>query len=335
MTDAPADPFRARMATLVDRLVPGATLANLRRLSGGASQETWAFDACAASGTQALILRRAAPDAIPHPMAAGFAAEAAAIIAAAAQGVPSPHVRHLLEPADGLGEGFVSNHVDGETVARRIQRDPEFATARREMVAAFGVILAGIHRVSAEALPPLRRSGIGRTLAIIRESLDADPVPRPVFEAALAWAVRHAPAEPAELTLVHGDFRLGNFIVGQDGVRAVLDWELAHLGDPAEDLAWISLPPWRFGQYDRPVAGLGPREEMFTAYAQASGAPVDPARVHWWEVMGSLRWGLFCAEMLARFQSDDPSVERGMIVRRISESELDLLVAMEEGMDAG
>ncbi len=330
-----ADPFPAQMAALVGRIVPGAELAHLRRLSGGASQETWAFEARGAGGNQKLILRRGTPGAALHPMVAGFAVEAAAIRAAAAQGVPCPHIRHELEPGAGLGEGFVTDHVDGETLARRIQRDEEFAAARDSLVASFGVILAKVHRVRSNDLPPMRVGGIGQTLRTIREALDADLTARPVFELALAWAVRNAPPEPDRLALVHGDFRLGNMIVGPNGVRAVLDWEIAHLGDPAEDLAWISLPPWRFGRMGQPVAGLGQRTALFDAYAQVSGVVVDPARVHWWEVMGSVRWGLFCAEMLTRFRSDDPSVERGMIVRRISESEIDLLAAIEGGVDAG
>ena len=332
---AATDPFAARMAALAGRIVPGAQLANLRRLSGGASQETWAFDAVAHEGAQRLILRRGAPDAAPHPMAAGFAVEAAAITAAAAGGVPCPNIRHQLKASDGLGEGFVTDHVDGETLARRIQRDDAYAGARATLVASFGTIMAKIHRVARDALPPMRLHGVGQALAELRAELDADPTPRPVFEWALSWAQRHAPTEPERLALVHGDFRLGNFIIGPEGVRAVLDWEIAHLGDPAEDLGWVSLPPWRFGAIDRPVAGLGGRAEMFDAYARISGTPVDRARVHWWEVMGSLRWGLFCAEMLSRFRSDDPSVERGMIVRRISENEIDLLAAIEGGPDAG
>lgn len=329
------DPFPEHMTALVGRIVPGAELAHLRRLSGGASQETWAFAARKPDGTQKLILRRGTPGAALHPMVAGFAVEAAAIRAAAARGVPCPTIRHELDPEDGLGDGFVTDHVEGETLARRIQRDAAFASIRDALVPSFGALLARVHQVRADDLPPMRVAGIAQSLRMIRDALDADPVARPVFELALNWATRNAPREPDQCALIHGDFRLGNVIIGTGGVRAVLDWEIAHLGDPAEDLAWISLPPWRFGRMDRPVAGLGQRAALFDAYAQVSGVPVDPARVHWWEVMGSLRWGLFCAEMLARFRSDDPSVERGMIVRRISESEIDLLAAIEGGVDAG
>jgi aminoglycoside phosphotransferase (APT) family kinase protein len=133
------------------------------------------------------------------------------------------------------------------------------------------------------------------------------------------------PGPPPALTLVHGDFRLGNLIIGPDGVRAVLDWELAHLGDPMEDLGWICVNSWRFGEIDKPVAGLGSREELFAGY-EAAGRKVDPMRVKFWEVMGTLRWGVMCCGMMQRFRaSPDHSMERAMIGRRASETEIDLL----------
>ena len=82
---------------------------------------------------------------------------------------------------------------------------------------------------------------------------------------------------------MHGDFRHGNLIIGPDGVRAVLDWELAHLGDPMEDLGWICVNSWRFGEIDKPVGGFGTREELFAGY-EAAGRRVDPERV---EILGS------------------------------------------------
>jgi aminoglycoside phosphotransferase (APT) family kinase protein len=151
-------------------------------------------------------------------------------------------------------------------------------------------------------------------------------VARPVFELGFRWLRQNAPAELAQYRLVHGDFRNGNMIFGSNGVRAVLDWEVAHIGDPAEDLAWICAPPWRFGQLDHPVGGLGSRQQLFEAYEAATGERVDPARVHYWEVMGSLRWGVGCAGMLDWFTSGrDQTVERAMIARRVSENELDLM----------
>ena len=124
---------------------------------------------------------------------------------------------------------------------------------------------------------------------------------------------------------MHGDFRHGNLIIGPDGVRAVLDWELAHLGDPMEDLGWICVNSWRFGEIDKPVGGFGSREELFAGY-EAAGRRVDPGRVKFWEVMGTLRWGVMCCGMMQRFRiGPDHSMERAMIGRRSSETEIDLL----------
>ncbi len=149
--------------------------------------------------------------------------------------------------------------------------------------------------------------------------------PRPVFELALRWLRDHDPGPPEEVTLVHGDFRHGNLIVGPDGVRAVLDWELAHLGDPMEDLGWICVNSWRFGEIDKPVGGFGSREELFAGY-EAAGGQVDPSRVNFWEVMGTLRWGVMCCGMMQRFRAGpEHSIERAMIGRRASETEIDLL----------
>ncbi len=125
--------------------------------------------------------------------------------------------------------------------------------------------------------------------------------PRPVFELALRWLRERDPGPSDEVTLVHGDFRHGNLIIGPDGLRAVLDWELAHLGDPMEDLGWVCVNSWRFGEIDKPVGGFGSREELFAGY-EAAGRRVDPDRVMFWEVMGTLRWGVMCCGMMQRFR---------------------------------
>ena len=149
--------------------------------------------------------------------------------------------------------------------------------------------------------------------------------PRPVFELALRWLRDRDPGPAGEVTLVHGDFRHGNLIIGPDGVRAVLDWELAHTGDPMEDLGWVCVNSWRFGEIDKPVGGFRSREELFAGY-EAAGRRVDSERVKFWEVMGTLRWGVMCCGMMQRFRlTPDHSMERAMIGRRSSETEIDLL----------
>ena len=146
-----------------------------------------------------------------------------------------------------------------------------------------------------------------------------------MFELALRWLRERDPGPSSEVTLVHGDFRHGNLIIGPDGVRAVLDWELAHFGDPMEDLGWICVNSWRFGEIDKPVGGFGSREELFAGYEEA-GRKADPDRVMFWEVMGTLRWGIMCCGMMQRFRTGpDHSMERAMIGRRSSETEIDLL----------
>ena len=323
---ATPDAFAARITVLVDRIVPGAEVTALKRLSGGAMQESWSIVTSAGR----FILRRGKPGAPRHVLDAGFPIEAAAIHAARSAGAPVPEVRHELAPEDGLGEGFVSDHVDGQTLARAIQRDDAFAAARAGFAEQCGTILARIHAAPIDGLPPMRRTQAGDMLAFLESAIAADPVPRPVFAYALRWLRANRPAPLDRLALVHGDFRLGNLIIDRESIGAVLDWEQTHLGDPAEDFGWLCLPPWRFGQVDRPVGGIGALDDLIHAY-HAAGGSIDRARIHWWSVAGSVRWGVHCAEMLDRFRGDDPSVERGMIARRLSENEIDILTTIAGG----
>jgi aminoglycoside phosphotransferase (APT) family kinase protein len=322
-----AEPLAAALGALAGRLVPGATgIAKLRRLSGGAVQETWAFEVVGEAGRVPLILRRApgGVEAARHA-AIPLASEARLIALAGAAGVPVPVVRHVLTPTDGLGAGFIMDFVAGETIARKILRDEAFAAARPVLARQCGEILARLHRIDASDLPTLRRSPAPTELAQYFATYKAHDQPRPVFALAFRWLADHLPAETVAPTLVHGDFRNGNLMIGAEGVRAVLDWELAHLGDPMEDLGWICVNSWRFGNIDQPVGGFGARAEMFEGY-EAGGGHVDAERVRFWEVLGTLKWGVMCLGMAASFTSGaDPSIERGTIGRRASETEIDLL----------
>jgi aminoglycoside phosphotransferase (APT) family kinase protein len=296
------------------------------RLSGGASQETWSFDIVHPNGNLGAILRRAPPGYGAAPTrAAGLNAEASLMQLAHAAGVPSPEVLYVLRPQDELGTGFVMRRVEGETIPRKILRDTQFADARTKLAHQCGDILARIHALPQAELPNLRRMTPQAEIAQLDQEYRSFGKPRPVFELALRWLRDHDPGECAEATLVHGDFRHGNLIIGPDGIRAVLDWELAHTGDPMEDLGWICVNSWRFGEIDKPVGGFGPREDLFAGY-EAAGRRVDPERVHFWEVMGTLRWGIMCCGMMQRFRlGPDHSLERAMIGRRSSETEIDLL----------
>jgi len=319
--------MEAELGRCVASWCPGATgVANAARLSGGASQETWSFDIVHPDGVIGAILRRAPPGYGAAPSrAAGLDAEAILMQRAHRAGVPSPRVLHVLQPQDELGTGFIMARVEGETIARKILRDEQFAKARPILARQLGKVAAGIHALALAQLPKLRRMTAAKEIDELERDYRGFDWPRPVFELALRWLRDHDPGPSREVTLVHGDFRHGNFIVGPDGVRAVLDWELAHLGDPMEDLGWICVNSWRYGEIDKPVGGFGTREELFAGYEEA-GRRADPARVKFWEVMGTLRWGIMCCGMMQRFRiGPEHSIERAMIGRRSSETEIDLL----------
>jgi aminoglycoside phosphotransferase (APT) family kinase protein len=316
-----------KLASSVGRWYSGATgVIAAEKLSGGASQETWRFDIVHPEGNVGAILRRAPKGYGAAPSrAAGLKAEARLMQLAFEAGVPSPRVLHVLTPEDDLGTGFIMQRVEGETIARKILREEEFSHARPKLARQLGVVLAAIHGLPQMQLPPLRRMTAAKELDEFERDYRSLNWPKPVFELALRWLRHHDPGPSTQVTLVHGDFRNGNLIIGSDGVRAVLDWELAHLGDPMEDLGWVCVNSWRFGEIDKPVGGFGSREEMFAGY-EAAGRRVDAERVMFWEVMGTLRWGLMCCGMMQRFrEGPDHSMERAMIGRRASETELDLL----------
>jgi aminoglycoside phosphotransferase (APT) family kinase protein len=303
----------------------GGAVTGLTLLTGGASMETWAFEL----GGAALILRRRTVLAGAHPgQKPPLALEAEVIAACAANGVAVPGVVHVCTDADGLGEAYVMQRVAGETLGKRIATDPAFAPARAVLARQCGAALAGIHATPPH--PDLARVDVRDTLANYRETwLAAGPV-RPTIDAAFAWLDRRIPEETA-LTLVHGDFRNGNIMVAPDnGLAAVLDWELAHVGDPAEDMGWICTNSWRFGRPHLRVGGFGEVADLLAGYEEAGGAPIAPERVDFWTMVGSLKWGVMTTMMYARWKSD-PSVgpERAVIGRRLSETEADIVAIME------
>jgi aminoglycoside phosphotransferase (APT) family kinase protein len=316
----------------------------LRLLTGGASRQTWSFDAViedadGGSETLPLILRadpRVQAGLMPREV------EYKVLKAAYEAGAPAPKV-HLMGDASLGVPFFLMERIEGETIPRRLLRDDAYAAARETMAAQLGAILASIHRVPLERLDALARPPAGRPPADGEvDRFEATyravtPEPHPAFELAFRWLRGHLPAAE-RVTLVHGDYRLGNVIFGPDGTRAILDWELAHIGDPVEDLGWLCVRSWRFGNDSLPAAGLGTREQLWRAYEAAGGAPVDPAHARFWEVFGNLRWGIICITQ-ARTGIEGgaalpagSALELASVGRRIAETEWELLELMEEPM---
>ncbi len=318
--------FSTGLDAVVRRVFPGARLSNLRRLSGGASQETWAFEATDGDASTSLILRRAPGGERVHDSAVGLEGEAALMRLAAEVGVPEPPVHHVLEPGDGIGRGFICGFIEGETLGRRIVRDARFAEARKTLAFECGRTMARIHRLPLDKLPKLRVATAAGRVEEIYTRYKADGRPRPVISLAFEWLRAHLPPEPDAPKLVHGDFRNGNLIIGEDGLRAVLDWEIAHLGDPIEDLGWICVGPWVFGGIDKPVGGFGTIDELLAGYRAGGGNDVDRGHIKWWTVLGSTSWGVSCSAMTHTFRDGiEKTADRAMIARRASENEIDLM----------
>ncbi|HET9690793.1 MAG TPA: phosphotransferase family protein [Acidimicrobiales bacterium] len=321
------DPAAGELARrLGELLAPGAAdpaehVRDLQRLTGGASRETWAFDLVGPDGSvEPLILRRDPPG---SERPGGMANEAAALAAAARAGVPEPRLVHHSDDPAVLGSPFmVVERLEGETIARRILRDAPFAGARGRLARQCGEILARIHAIPIAEVPGLP---LVDPLAGCRDGLLALEEPHPVLDLGMRWLEHHRPPDPARTTVVHGDFRNGNLVVDEDGVRGVLDWEIVHLGDPAEDLGWMCVKAWRFGAPE-PVGGFGPYEALLEGYRSAGGADIDLDTVRWWEALGTLRWGLGCISQARRhLDGSVRSVELAAIGRRACEQELDLL----------
>jgi aminoglycoside phosphotransferase (APT) family kinase protein len=317
--------LEAPLSRLARRRLGGDSVREVTRLSAGATQEIWRFLLEKDGVRIPLILRRAPGGTRVSESAVGLEVEARLIEAAGAVGVPVPPVRHVLEPEDELGRGFIMGFVEGETLGGRIARNEILAPARVFLARQCGEILARIHTIDPDGFPMLRRFAPAEQVAQYLEVYRATGWPRPVFDLAFRWLEQNCPPAPEHPRLVHGDFRNGNLMIGPDGVRAVLDWEIAHVADPMEDLGWICVTPWRFGVIDKPVGGFGTREDLWAGYEAAGGAPVNRAHAKFWEVFGSMRWGVMCAGMAQSFRTVDPSVERAVIARRSSENELDLM----------
>ena len=325
----------AALPQLARRLAgEGAVVASAERLSGGASMETWAFAVQAGEARRELILRRrSAPFDPESSRSTSLAAEAALIEAVRATGAPAPPLVHLCDDEDGLGEAHVTARIAGETLGRKIVSDPRFDAVRPKLARQCGTILASIHATAPPPQAQLKTADFLVELGRYEDAYRASSAERPMLELAFQHLKKHAP-EPVAPVLLHGDFRNGNLIVDpQAGVAAVLDWELSHIGDPAEDLSWICVNSWRFGRPDRPVGGFGDYAELLEGYEAAGGPSVPLSRVRTWQALGSLKWGVMCLMMYQSWAGGtEASVERPMIGRRVSETEIDLVNLLEDGL---
>ena len=306
-----------------------------RPIAGGASMDTWAIDAAVGGAPHALVLRMDQASNM-NPGALSRADEFALLQAACAAGVLAPQPRWCSADGAALGRPFfLMDRVAGESIGPRVVRRPELAAARARLAGQLAEQLARIHAIDLAPLAFLPRPAPGRSPAQhaiddVRGMLAAIGLATPALEFGLRWLEQRAPACP-QPTLVHGDFRIGNVLVGPGGLSAVIDWEFAHVGDPHEDLAWACVRDWRFGNDALRVGGVGELAPYIAAYQAASGRSVDGAALRFWEILGNVRWAATCHSQAHRHLSGaDPSVEYASLGRRAAEMELEFLSLIEE-----
>ena len=298
----------------------GGTVTSLRRLSGGASRLTSIVDMDGLDGShRALILQQQRGDGLGTHKSVEL--EAALLRAAIRADIPVPKVVAAGQ-GDGLDAGWlVVERLEGETIARRLLRDPDYAEARERLTGDVARALAQIHGLSPRDIPGL--PGVDPFVSAL-ELLDSTGEVRPILELGARWLAANQPPSSGR-TVVHGDFRMGNFLVDTTGLRGVLDWELAHAGDPAEDLGWLTAKAWRFGG-SAEVGGFGQLDDLLACYVESGGRVIDHETVRWWQVYASVKWAVICAlQASAHLSGATRSVELATIGRRVCESEWDLL----------
>jgi aminoglycoside phosphotransferase (APT) family kinase protein len=337
---APLDAVREDVERFVSRQLARPVRAErFELLAGGASREVWAVD-LALEGPQRerleLVLRRDSGGALTF-VTLDRATEFAVLSAACDAGVPAP--RPWFEPTTIAGKpAFLMQRVAGEAVGRRIVNDPAFSRARELLPEQLARALAAIHRVDYRLggldtrlqRPRSGQTAIAVELERLYRELDAVDEAHPVLELALRSLVREEPPPQTRTTLVHGDFRIGNVLVADDGLRAVLDWEFAHIGDPHEDLGWLCVRAWRFGNDALEAGGIVERETWLRAYEIASGEPIDRERVTYMELLGNVKWAVGALMQARRHLSGaEPSIELASLGRIAAEMEYEALRLLE------
>ncbi len=321
--------FDQKLDTCLKAHVKGVdALVKVERLSGGASQETYRIEVESGGQTRLLAMRRAPGGEIvePTPGHPGLAVEALLMQTARDAGVPEPEVFHVLTPEDDLGEGFIMEWLEGVALGARVVRSPELDEIRPRLAYLCGEILGKLHAID------LAASGLDKKLDVISPEAYVEQTweryrlfntAQPMIDYAGRWLLDNLP-DGFTPALVHNDFRNGNVMFSPEGVVAVLDWEVAHIGDPMRDLGWICTNSWRFGRSDLPVGGFGTYEDLFAGYESITGTPVDRDRVKFWEVFGSFWWAIGCLGMAEHYRTGpDQTVERPAIGRRSSECQVD------------
>jgi aminoglycoside phosphotransferase (APT) family kinase protein len=288
-------------------------------LAGGASKEAWAVDV----DGEPLLVRRAAGSVI-HRHTLSLENEFAVLQAAHAAGVRVPKPLRYISDLAGR-EAFVMERLEGETIGRRVVRREELAGAREQLPVQMADELAKIHAIPTAHVPFLYEAKLERMV----EELDEVGEPHPAIELGLWWLRENRPAA-REPVVVHGDYRIGNLVVGDSGLVGVLDWEFAHLDDPVRDLAFALVRAWRFGVPEKRLGGVGPVEPYVDRYNELTGFDVQPEELDYWELAGNVGWAIGCLTQMQRhLTGQDRSVELAILGRLGVEVEYEIVNLLE------
>jgi aminoglycoside phosphotransferase (APT) family kinase protein len=314
-------------------LTLGATaeVHDMSRLSGGAIQHNLLVDASIGGVRRAFVIRKDAPATIAasHSRRNEFAL----IRAAHAAGVRVPEPIAFCEDAAVLGGPFaLMAKAEGQGFGPRVVKDVALGGDREALTFEIGRQMALIHAISPPradlaflGAPPA--VPIAHEVAQMRAALDALDVARPALEWGLAWLARQ-PLAPSAVTLIHRDFRTGNYMVDATGLTAVLDWEFAGWGDPMADLGWFCAECWRFSRKDLEAGGIGSRASLYAGYESVARRQVDDRMVRLWEIMAHIRWAVVALQQGARHLSGrEPSLELALTGRIAPELELAVMRA--------
>jgi aminoglycoside phosphotransferase (APT) family kinase protein len=314
-------------------------ITGLKPLRGGSLQENWGLDAHfsggALDGDQRLVLRTDAATGVAASLAR--LQEFSVLKAAFAAGVTVPEPLFASEDRAVFGKPFfIMRRVDGIAAPDRITADTARDSALPAIADRLGRELARIHtirppRPDLAFLTPYAETGPDRQIAGFRAYLDRHPAPRPVLEWGARWLETHTPP-PVEPVLCHHDFRTGNFMLDGAALTAILDWEFAGWGDPCEDIGWFCCKSWRFARLDREAGGIAERAPFYHGYESETGRSIDPQRVHFWEVLASLRWAVIALEQCDRHMiGGESNLDLALTGRRATECELEILMLLDRG----
>ena len=298
-------------------------ISNLEPLTGGASKEIWKFEVSDAKQSAKMILRRGSG--VEGPLAIRTADEARIQKEVIKVGAPVPIILAVSKKEEELGDAYIMNFVEGESIARKILRDKEYKKALPILAYQCGEAIAKIHNVDINNFSFLPKKPAKEQLEDLYSTYRSFEQPSPVFEYAYLW-LKEQDFGNFQESLVHGDFRLGNIIVNADGLQSIIDWELAHIGNPLQDLGWVCGNSWRFGKNDKVVGGFGELEDLLEGYNSVSKLKVNKEMVKCWQVFGTFRWGVICLiQAYAHLNGAINSIEKAAIGRRVSETEIDIV----------